>query len=326
MNESPTHTDSAGGDQGVAVKVSTGARLHFGLLSVLPPCGGVGVMVDQPATEIVVQPARSFRCDEDPEDRIKTIAERIAQASGHAELPRCRVSLLARPDAHSGLGSGTQLAMAAAEALCRFAGYPCDQVDLARRIAHRGERSAVGVHGYFSGGLIYETGQQHCPLNPVRQHVDMPAQWCVALYRPPHTSKPISGDREREQFARLTETGADIRDELACIVEQHIVPATQAGDFEAFADAVAAYNYRSGLLFASVQGGAYNGREVAGLVHSLVAQGAQGVGQSSWGPSVFAWFPTIREARRFSDKLSSELPSPQFAHPLNRGRVIFPSV
>lgn len=321
MNESPTHTDSADGDQDAAVKVSTGARLHFGLLSATPPFGGVGVMVDQPATEIVVQPARSFQCDEDPDDRIKTIAGRIAEASGRTELPACRVSLLERPGAHSGLGSGTQLAMAAAEALCRFVDYSCDQVDLARRIAHRGERSAVGIHGYFSGGLIYESGQQGCLLNPVRQRVNMPAQWCVALFRPYRSSTPVSGDREREQFARLTETGADMRDELALIVEKQIVPAAQDGDFDAFAGAVSSYNYQSGLLFASVQGGAYNGRAVGDLVSSLVERGARGVGQSSWGPSVFAWFTTLGEARRFSDKLPPEVPPPLFAHPLNRGRT-----
>jgi beta-ribofuranosylaminobenzene 5'-phosphate synthase len=326
MNESPTYTDSADGDQGVAVKVSTGARLHFGLLCVVSPFGGVGVMVDQPATEIVVQPARSFRCDEDPDDRIKLIAGRIAKASGQTELPRCRVNLVARPAAHSGLGSGTQLAMSAAEALCRFVDYRCDQVDLARQIAHRGERSAVGVHGYFSGGLIYESGQQGCLLNPIRQRVDMPAQWCVALFRPPQSSTPVSGEREREQFAKLTETGADLRDELAFIVQQQIVSAAQVGDFDAFASAVSSYNYQSGLLFASVQGGAYNGQAVAGLVNSLVDRGAQGVGQSSWGPSVFAWFRTIREAREFSGKLPRELPPPLFAHPLNRGRMFSQSV
>jgi beta-RFAP synthase len=230
--------------------------------------------------------------------------------------------VLTRPDPHSGLGSGTQLALAVAESLCRFVDHPCDQVDLARRIARRGDRSAVGIHGYFAGGLIYEAGQPGCPLNPVRRRVEVPGQWRVALYRPSEPFAAISGEREREQFSRLTDTRCDFRDELQSIAESEIVPAARAGDFKRFAEAVSTYNHRSGLLFASVQGGAYNGKTVADLVHSLADLGAVGVGQSSWGPSVFAWFASPEQADEFIRRLPPRFPRPLVARPLNQGRAI----
>ena len=303
------------------MRVATGARLHFGLLNVVPPFGGVGVMVSQPATEIMVGPDRSFGCDEDPDGRIRAIARRVALASGSAQLPRCRVSLVARPDAHSGLGSGTQLALAVAEAMCRFVDHRCGPVALARQIAERGERSAVGIHGYFSGGLIYESGQPGCQLNPIRQRVELPAEWCVALFRPAHSIDPVSGDREREQFSRLAHTDADLRSELEVIVKKQMLPAARSVDFDAFAAAVSSYNHHSGMMFASVQGGAYNGGAITDLVQSLIDRGARGVGQSSWGPSVFAWFREVGEARQFESTLPPGFPQPRFAHPLNRGRT-----
>jgi predicted sugar kinase len=41
-------------------------------------------------------------------------------------------------------------------------------------------------------------------------------------------------------------------------------------------------------VFAPVQGGTYAGPRVAALVEFIRAQGIAGVGQSSWGPAVFA--------------------------------------
>ena len=70
-------------------------------------------------------------------------------------------------------------------------------------------------------------------------------------------------------------------------------------DFESFAAALHDYNRRSGELFAAVQAGPYNGAAVTDLVANLLARGARGVGQSSWGPTVFAWFPDREQAEGF---------------------------
>lgn len=318
MNDSPNKDDPA--SSAPSVRITTGARLHFGLLDTAPPFGGVGVMVDDPQTEVVVEPSGEFRCQEDPDSRVRSVAALVAASAGLPELPACHIRITARPPAHSGLGSGTQLAMAVAEALCRFIDHDVEADELAREIACRGERSAVGVHGYFCGGLIHEAPDGKSPINPVCERIELPPDWRVALFRPAASEPLISGESESNQFSRLSPVLDDVRQSLEATLLDHILPAAKAGDLSRFAAAVTEYNHRSGMLFESVQGGPYNGRPVAELVKTLTDHGARGVGQSSWGPSVFAWFATPEEADSFCQTLPTDIQPYCLTQPRNSGR------
>ncbi len=323
MNDSPADdADPHAAMPTRRLRVITGSRVHFGLLHTSPPFGGVGAMIDHPATEIVIENDVEFRCDDSSRTRVLAIAQRVAALARLSELPACRVQIIARPATHSGLGSGTQLAMATAEALCDFVGQKIEPVTLARRIADRGERSAVGIHGYFQGGLIYESADQPCELNPLRQRIELPGDWCVALFRPRQSTTLVSGDIEREQFSRLAAVDPGLRNELQSIITTQMMPAAQASDFDSFSSAVGRYNHQSGLLFASVQGGAYNGEWISGLIRSLVDRGVQGVGQSSWGPSVFAWFESREQADEFVGNLPPDFAKSSISKPRNRGRSV----
>jgi beta-RFAP synthase len=304
----------------MGVRVISGARLHFGLLDVTSPFGGIGVMINRPVTEVTIEPWARFECDPAWQRRIHPIARRAATAMGHDALPELRVRVTRRATPHNGLGSGTQLSMAVAEAICRASGYRCDAERLARLIAGRGQRSAVGVHGYYRGGLIYEYSDGHSDLNPMRRNVALPAAWRVALFRPRRPVAAVSGSRERKQFAELAPVDQRRRVHLKRLAEGSILPAAESADFAEFADGVTDYNRASGELFRAVQGGPYNGPEVTQLVTDLIQRGARGVGQSSWGPTVFAWFECEPDLRALVDRLPEDYPSPVIAEPLNRGR------
>lgn len=323
MNDLQVNADPVGDVEQRSLRISTGARLHFGLLDVAPPFGGLGVMIDRPATEIVVTPADSFNCTESLANRIGAIAGRVAQEGGLGDLPNCNVEVIQRPRAHSGLGSGTQLSLACAEALCRFVSYHCDQTMLAMQIARRGQRSAVGIHGYFRGGLIYECAADDCPLNPICRRVELPDPWCVLLFRPDCVDEAVSGEVESDQFAKLAAgRNRRARDELSQIASERLLPAVTAADFGSFAASVRDYNFQSGMLFEPIQGGPYNGPAVARLVDQLDSLGAQGIGQSSWGPTVFSWFESAIEAEQFIEQMPAEIPAPTLAHAKSSGRMI----
>ncbi len=70
-----------------------------------------------------------------------------------------------------------------------------------------------------------------------------------------------------------------------------MLPALAEGDEAAFGEALFEFNARAGEPFAAVQGGAYASARVAELIGFLRADGLHGVGQSSWGPTVFAVTP-----------------------------------
>ncbi|GAA5510821.1 hypothetical protein Rcae01_06331 [Novipirellula caenicola] len=279
--------------------MTTGSRLHFGLLDTAKPFGGVGVMVDDPITEVVARRADAFQGPLVAADRVRGVAERYRQQFQLDALPACQIEIVRRPPAHTGLGTGTQLAMAVAEAISQLLHPERTDPRTAFRIADRGRRSAVGIHGYRHGGLIYEDADNAAELNPIKQRIEVPSQWCVAILRPIQETTTISGDVELDQFAKLPATTSQQREHFRYLITTQLLPAIEKGDFDAFSEAVHRYNRDSGLLFEAVQNGPYNGVAVSSLVDFLRSNGVTGVGQSSWGPSVFAWFATREDAQQF---------------------------
>ena len=161
-------------------------------------------MIDRPVTEVVVVTAERFDYRGPQLARVRAISERIARFAGQGDqLPACRIEIARSTPTHHGLGSGTQLSMAVAEGICRNLGIQVDSELLATRFAARGKRSAVGVHGYFQGGLIFEASSQVGPLNKIQQRVELPGQWCVAILCPTTQDEAVHGVEEAERFAQL---------------------------------------------------------------------------------------------------------------------------
>ena len=286
------------------VQVKTGARLHFGLLDSVEPFGGLGVMVQSPGTEVTATTSDAFSCSRQYLQRFREIAGRVADFANCRELPAIRLEVDSDAEPHCGLGSGTQLSLAAAEAMLKFLGVDCSPPHLALVIAGRGKRSAVGIHGYFRGGMIFETSSnESSDLNSVRNRIELPSSWCVAVLKPSLKVGPVFGLSEVEKFSRLSAAPEKLRESLYRLAAQTVLPAAQAGDFIEFSDSLQRYNRLSGELFASIQGGPYNGPEVTSLISWLIARGVAGVGQSSWGPGVFAWFESTQHAETIVKRL-----------------------
>ncbi|MCA9139327.1 MAG: hypothetical protein KDB00_21280 [Planctomycetales bacterium] len=306
-----------------SIRIETGARLHFGLIDTVPPFGGIGVMIDQPATIVQITERDAFTVTPRYHERALAIARRFCVIAGRTELPNLAIHVLQAAPPHSGLGSGTQLSLAIAEGLCRFYDLELPAEAIAVQIADRGKRSAVGVHGYFGGGLIFEScdGNTDTQLNPIQRRVELPDQWRLVLLRPTVDASPVSGDEEAEKFSHLSSNSID-DNRLRIMITDTILPAGEAGDFASFADAIEAYNRASGMLFAQAQGGPYNGMVVTKLIEALKTHGARGVGQSSWGPGVFAWCEDETSAQTLAQIISSPSIEVQIAKVRDDGRRI----
>jgi len=73
-------------------------------------------------------------------------------------------------------------------------------------------------------------------------------------------------------------------------------------DIASFGEAIARIQEIAGDYFAPAQGGApYASTAVAHLMEELRHHGAQGAGQSSWGPTGFAFAASAMEAQRLYD-------------------------
>lgn len=320
--------------------VSTASRLHFGLLDTVAPFGGAGMMLSGPQTEIMFQKSSCFEvsgpaADDQCKERIHQIAWRWQQATGSSELPFCKVSVIQRPEPHTGLGTGTQLAMAVAEGLAlsmrnplEFGsplepGNPLDLESLATKIAGRGLRSAVGIHGYFRGGFIYEASQHgQALLNPIATRIAVPDDWRVVVWRPRQCSEIVAGSEEVAKFAELPRPSETDRSSLRAQLVNEVIPALQSNQFNAWATAITEYNRSSGMFFAAAQGGPYNGAAISNFINDLRTEGVLGTGQSSWGPSVFALANSEESALRITELANNEWEPLAIYAPCNTGRRI----
>jgi beta-RFAP synthase len=282
-----------------AVRVTTGSRLHFGLLSLSADAprrfGGVGLMVDLPELVVTATSAPRWSFDGPLKERAAMFAARVLEG---ATTGPARVVVERAPPEHVGLGAGTQLALAVARAISS-ADFAAGE--LARRV-DRGLRSALGVHGFERGGFLVDGGKRTADLAPLVSRADFPEAWRIVLARP---AVPLGrhGDEERRAFADLSRGSPGTTDALCRLVLLGLLPALGELDVAAFGEALYEFNRRVGELFAPVQGGLYAGTEVAELVSWFRDRGVPGVGQSSWGPTVFA---VVGDAAR-AEHLAAEL-------------------
>ena len=91
------------------------------------------------------------------------------------------------------------------------------------------------------------------------------------------------------------------------LMKSQLVPAAVQGDFTQLSQAIYDYGYAAGMAFVAEQGGPFNGRRVTQLVEYCRSQGVRGVGQSSWGPTVFSLHQDREHADAFASHLREEL-------------------
>ena len=85
--------------------------------------------------------------------------------------------------------------------------------------------------------------------------------------------------------------------DLCRLVLMQALPALAEADLAAFGDAITRLQERLGDYFAAAQGGRFASPRVAAALARLDRLGATGIGQSSWGPTGFAFARDADEAR-----------------------------
>lgn len=302
--------DPGGG--GAWLRIEAPCRLHFGLwtLSSLSPrrYGGVGVMVEPPCLHLHVEEADRFAVVGFFRQRLERTARQWATFH-QSDLPRCRLNLVSSPPLHVGLGIGTQLALSVAAALHAVRSEPLPEAEVLARSTGRGRRSAVGVYGFLYGGMIVESGKADSQwLSPLEAQVNLPETWRFVLIRPT-TMQGLCGAREDCALAKVADLPVSYSEQLAYEARHRLVPAARAGDFQAFSQSVRRYGELAGDWFSAVQGGRYRGAILQQLVEWLHEMGVEGVGQSSWGPTLYAVVEDEMAARSLGQALRESFPS-----------------
>jgi beta-ribofuranosylaminobenzene 5'-phosphate synthase len=310
------------------VRVIAPSRLHFGLWSLGGEgrqFGGVGTMIDRPALEISMDAAAELVATGAHASRTIEFARRWAEFHSRT-LPPCRIAVHHAIPEHAGLGSGTQHALAVAAGLNAFCGLPCQTPQELALSVGRGLRSAVGTYGFVFGGLIVEQGKlPDEPISPLDCRIDLPDDWRFVLARP-HGLTGLAGEDEADAFQSLLAVPPSVREELIGTVRDRLVPAAALGDFDEFAESLHRYGRLSGECFAARQGGPYNGPVVTALVEQIRSLGYVGVGQSSWGPTIFVVTQSYASAERLTEQIRSSGAAAELdliiSSPCNKGAQI----
>lgn len=295
------------------IQVSAPSRLHFGMFSFghaeVRQFGGVGVMIDAPRLELEISPAERLETAGESQDRVREFAERAARgADWIAPGIPCRIEVKSAPPAHVGLGSGTQVALAVAMGLNAYFDGPWRSAEEFARAVGRGRRSAIGLHGAMGGGLLIEAGKlADDEISPLVSRIALPADWRFVLFWP-SMACGLSGEAELQAFQKLPPTNMAVTEALCREALLELAPAAIQGDFDRFSESLYRFGHTAGECFAAEQGGPYADAKIARLVANLRAAGIRGVGQSSWGPTVFALLRNEGDARSAAEQFTASDP------------------
>lgn len=233
---------------------------------------------------------------------IGLIREKRVLPQDPLELP-IRIELTEAPQRHNGLGSGTQIAFAVATALMHCCKTPTPAAGPMAELVGRGKRSAIGSYGFFSGGCIADSGiAGDATFSPIETRIDFPTGWPIVLIRPEQKAG-LHGQHEQSAFNRLRSSESKNRQSLKQLATQEIVPGIESGDYRRFANALHDFNRISGEYFSEFQSGAYNSPRCAEIVQFVREHGCPAVGQSSWGPTLFA----VASSNELADDLVRKL-------------------
>ncbi|MEX0586339.1 MAG: hypothetical protein WD176_06830, partial [Pirellulales bacterium] len=118
--------------------------------------------------------------------------------------------------------------------------------------------------------------------------VELPDAWrCVLVV--PQLERGLSGGGEKAAFDALPPVPTNVTDQLCHEALLRLVPAAREGQFDEFSESVYRFNQLAGSCFAPLQPGPYAEPFAKRWVERLRAWGVLGVGQTSWGPAVFAF-------------------------------------
>lgn len=270
------------------VHVSAPARLHLGFLDLNGGLGrrfgSLGLTIDTFETVLHAERAADIGAVGPQAERVAGLAEAFARARGLAGGARFTLHRVIPP--HTGLGSGTQLALAIGTALERLYGQAAGTRSVARTL-ERGRRSGIGIGAFEEGGFIVDGGRGDLDeAPPVMLRLDFPSAWRILLLFD-NRGEGLHGRVERDAFARLPEFPQASAARLCHVLLMKLVPGLLEARLAPVAEAVGEIQRVVGHHFAPAQGGCFSSPAVAEALYWLQSQGMAGCGQSSWGPTGF---------------------------------------
>lgn len=295
MNESPQRNLSTQ----AAISVVAPARLHMGFIDLNGrhdrQFGSLGLGIDEITVSVQASPAEAVETDGPAAGRA---ADYVRRMLAEYQIDKgVHLQINAAIPEHAGLGSGTQLALAVGTAVAQLYALDAGTRQLAA-LLDRGNRSGIGIGSFMYGGFIVDAGRgPGTEVPPVISRLHFPDAWRLVLALDPDC-RGMSGAPEKAAFDALAPMPASAAEHISWLVLMQILPALAEQDCAHFGAGISEIQAIIGDYFEPVQGGRFSSPRVARVVEGLHAAGAAGIGQSSWGPTGFALFPSETQAHQ----------------------------
>jgi beta-RFAP synthase len=282
------------------LSVTAPARLHLGFVdlngSLGRRFGSLGMALEYPFTRIIMRRSEQLSASGPDKQRALQYASTLLDQLNLSDA--VEVMIEQTIPAHSGLGSGTQLALAIGSAISHLFELDLTAQDIARRLG-RGDRSGIGIGAFEQGGFLVDGGRGAATgVPPLIARLPVPEAWRILLIFD-RQHQGIYGMAEQRAFAELPEFFEHQAGEMCRLLVMQVLPALAEADIDKFGQAISLIQYQIGNYFAPLQGGKrFFSSSVEEVLKWLSRQGICGVGQSSWGPTGFAVIPDEMSAQR----------------------------
>ena len=322
------------------VRIITPTRLHFGLIDLNGALGridgGIGIAINDPTFELIAKPSPRIEIESwQYEARARAILERLQLKHN---FPGLHVEFVSEIPAHSGFGSGTQLALGLAQAVNILYGLNLSIPELAFAVA-RGGTSGIGVAAFEQGGFVLDGGHSYpdrkssflpssavgnVPPPPIllrypfpnweriskqnrrRRHILLRypfPNWDLLIVSP--NCMHISGKTEVNPFQTLCPQPQSTAERISHIILMKLLPAIHEENLSAFGDAI---NQIQTFGWKKVEIEAQRG-VLQHTLDFLRDSGAIGAGVSSWGPAIFAVGENLSTLHEKTEAFLDSLPN-----------------
>ena len=278
-------TVSNGG--GVEVIVEAGYRIHMGFYRFLDTdisFGALGAAISSPEIRVSAK-----ECDNTLITCESSYArDLVLKVLRHLGVDNICISIDGYIKHHVGLGSTTRIVMSALTAIATLKKLDIDIVDEAVKLG-RGKVSAVGIYTFIYGNLVIDSGVKlakgvRYPPKPIAI-LPIPKDWYIILVVP----EDIKGLSEDEE-TRIMNLAKEFKEQHT--LYKYIVTLMSAvvhKDFKLFSRSLRELQKLTGEYFSEYQGGIYCCDVSSDIVSILESNGIVGIGQSSWGPTIYGF-------------------------------------
>ena len=292
------------------VRVETGCRIHLGIIDLDGGLGriygSIGLAIQEP--KLILEAKISEKTVIEAPAELKPIIMHVVSSLKH----NAYINVINHLFLHKGLGATTQTILSTAAALSKLYQLNLD-VDNIAKMFGRGKISKIGIEAFKTGGFIINA--------PIRKNVDeisktvmvqtFPEEWIVVLAIP-KKDVGYSEEYEKKVFKKFPSPPSYYADRICRLILVKLIPALLDKELEEFGSALEEIQKLVGEQFKPIQGRVIASRKSQEILEQFRKYGLTGLGQSSWGPAVYGFTDSRKEAVECIREIGEKFPDTTF--------------